>query len=117
VRRSDDPSQRLCRLACIGLYLEALRASEPIGSGDLFGTEAGFEGYRVSKLLGDNAGKLQKGKRLVLLGYGNFRAEHEKAHALMVRLKVDREYRDGPARRHDWHSGRVRQAVELLVAE
>lgn len=87
------------------------------GSGDIFGTEANFEGYRVSKLLEAKADKFQKDKRLILLGYGNFRAEHEKAHALMEKLKVAHEYRDGPARKHDWHSGWVKEAVELLVAE
>jgi S-formylglutathione hydrolase FrmB len=87
------------------------------GNGDIFGTEANFEGYRVSKLLEDKADKFQKDKRLILLGYGNFRAEHEQAHAMMDKLKVAHEYRDGPAREHDWHSGWVRQAVELVVAE
>jgi S-formylglutathione hydrolase FrmB len=87
------------------------------GSGDIFGTEANFEGYRVSKLLADKAEKFQKEKRLLLLGYGNFRAEYEKAHALMDKLKVAHEYRDGPARKHDWHSGWVKEAVELLIAE
>ncbi|HET6574085.1 MAG TPA: alpha/beta hydrolase-fold protein [Fimbriiglobus sp.] len=87
------------------------------GSGDIFGTDANFEGYRVGKLLEGKADKLQKGKRLILLGYGNFRAEHQKAHALMDKLKVAHEYRDGPARKHDWHSGWVKEAVELLVAE
>jgi hypothetical protein len=87
------------------------------GSGDIFGTEANFEGYRVGKLLEDKADKFQKGKRLILLGYGNFRAEHEKAHSLMDKLKVAHEYRDGPARKHEWHSGWVKEAVELLVAE
>jgi hypothetical protein len=87
------------------------------GSGDIFGTEANFEGYRMSKLLADKAEKFQKEKRLLLLGHGNFRAEHEKAHALMDKLKVAHEYRDGPARKHDWHSGWVKEAVELLIAE
>ncbi len=87
------------------------------GSGDIFGTPDNFEGYRVGKLLEDKADEFQKGKRLILLGHGNFRAEHEQAHALMDRLKVAHEYRDGPARKHDWHSGWVKEAVELLVAE
>lgn len=85
------------------------------GSGDIFGTADNFEGYRVSKLLADKSGKFQKGKRLVLLGYGSFRAEHEQAHALMDKLKVAHEYRDGPARKHDWHSGWVKEAAELLL--
>ncbi|MBX9653563.1 hypothetical protein K2Y11_08080 [bacterium] len=87
------------------------------GSGDIFGTLNNFEGYRVSKLLADNAEMFQKGNRLILLGYGNFRAEHEQAHALMDKLKVAHEYRDGPERKHDWHSGWVNEAVELLTRE
>lgn len=87
------------------------------GSGDIFGTLSNFEGYRVSKLLADNADMFQKGNRLILLGYGNFRAEHEQAHALMDKLKVAHEYRDGPERKHDWHSGWVNEAVELLTRE
>jgi hypothetical protein len=87
------------------------------GSGDIFGTADNFEGYRVSRLLEDKAGPFQTGKRLILLGYGNFRAEHEKAHALMDRLNVSHEYRDGPARRHDWHSGWVKEAVGLLLGD
>lgn len=85
------------------------------GSGDIFGTADNFEGYRVSKLLEAKADKLHSEKRLMLLGYGNFRAEHEQAHALMDRLRVAHEYRDGPARKHDWHSGWVKEAVELLL--
>jgi len=85
------------------------------GSGDIFGTEDNFAGYRVTKLLEANAGKLTKGKRLILLGYGSFRGDHQKAHELMDRLKVAHEYRDGPARKHDWHSGWVKEAVELLL--
>jgi S-formylglutathione hydrolase FrmB len=94
-----------------------LDAPGKYGSGDIFGTPDNFERYRVSKLLADKADALQKGTRLILLGYGNFRPEHEKAHALLDKLKIGHEYRDGPARKHDWHSGWVKEAVELLVAE
>jgi hypothetical protein len=86
------------------------------GSGDIFGTADNFEAYRVGKLLGDKAAQVREGGRLVLLGYGIFRPEHERAHALLDRLRVAHEYRDGPARRHDWHSGWVKGAVELLLA-
>ncbi len=89
------------------------------GSGDIFGTADNFENYRVSKLLEDNADKFsnEKEKRLVLLGYGNFRAEHVQAHAIMDKLKIAHEYRDGPERKHDWHSGWVNDAVEVLLGE
>lgn len=87
------------------------------GSGDIFGTADNFDGYRVSKLLEAKADKLQKDKRLVLLGYGSFRAEHEQVHALLDKLKVAHEYRDGPDRKHDWHSGWVKEAAELLLGK
>jgi S-formylglutathione hydrolase FrmB len=85
------------------------------GSGDIFGTDANFTGYQITKSLEANAGKLGKGPRLILLGYGNFRAEHQQAHELMEKLKVPHEYRDGPARKHDWHSGWVKDATGLLL--
>jgi len=87
------------------------------GSGDIFGTADNFEKYRIAKLLEDKTDKLQNDKRLILIGYGSFRSEHEKIHALMERLKVAHEYRDGPQRKHDWHSGWVKEAVELLLAD
>jgi hypothetical protein len=65
----------------------------------------------------EKAEKFQQGKRLLLLGYGNFRSEHEKAHALLEKFQIAHEYRDGPQRKHDWHSGWVKEAVELLVKE
>jgi hypothetical protein len=86
------------------------------GMGDIFGTQENFEKYQITKLLEANAGKLQKEKRLILLDYGSFRDHHEKAHALMTGLKIAHEYLDGPARKHDWHSEWVVQAVELLLA-
>ena len=86
------------------------------GSGDIFGTAENFAGYRVTTLLEGSAAGLRRGKRLILLGYGNFRTEHQQAHALLERLKVPHEYRDGPARTHDWHSGWVKEAAELLLA-
>ncbi len=89
------------------------------GSGDIFGTADNFENYRVSKLLVDNADKFsnEKKKRLVLMGYGNFRAEHVRVQAMMDELKIAHEYRDGPERKHDWHSGWVNEAVELFLGQ
>ncbi|MBM3982992.1 MAG: hypothetical protein FJ304_22510 [Planctomycetes bacterium] len=87
------------------------------GSGDVFGTADNFSGYRVTKLLEDNATKFQKEPRLILTGYGNFRDHHKRAHELMDKLKVAHEYRDGPALKHDWHSGWVKEAAELLLTK
>lgn len=87
------------------------------GSGPIFGTQENFKKYRVSDLLRQNAKNLRDNKRLILTGYGNFRGHHEEAHALMRELKIPLEYRDGPKRKHDWHSGWVSEAVELLIDE
>lgn len=86
------------------------------GSGAIFGTPENFESYRITKLSRGQATKLQKEKRLILLGYGNFRDQHEKIHVLMTEWKIAHEYRDGPLRKHDWHSGWVAEAVALLLA-
>jgi len=85
------------------------------GSGDIFGTAENFANYQVSKLLEAKAEHFQKEKRLILTGYGSFRDQHVKAHALMDKLKIVHEYRDGPSRKHDWHSGWVSEAVDLLL--
>ncbi|MBA4189410.1 MAG: hypothetical protein C0467_15580 [Planctomycetaceae bacterium] len=86
------------------------------GSGEIFGTAENFAGFRVSKLLENQGAALGKESRLILLGYGNFRAEVQQAHTLMEKAKVPHEYRDGPSRKHDWHSGWVAEAAELLLA-
>jgi hypothetical protein len=85
------------------------------GSGEIFGDKENFAKHQVTKLLEQKAGKLGEGKRLGVFGYGGFRKEHQSAHALLEKLKIAHEYRDGPARKHDWHSGWVKEAVEFLV--
>lgn len=85
------------------------------GSGPIFGSAENFEHYRVSRLLEKYADRFRNEKRLVLLGYGNFRPQHVAAHEFMEQRNIAHEYHDGPERDHDWHSGWVKQAVELLV--
>jgi S-formylglutathione hydrolase FrmB len=87
------------------------------GSGDVFGDDETFQKYRITRLLEERAGKLGDGNRLAVLGYGNFRESHRAVHDLMDKLKVAHEYRDGPERKHDWHSGWVAEAVEFLAAD
>ena len=85
------------------------------GSSDIFGTQENFEKYRIAELLRNSKDSLGQENRLILSGYGNFRKEHEQVHALLDELKVLHMYRDVPQRKHDWHSGWVGEAVELLV--
>ena len=85
------------------------------GMGDIFGTQENFEKYQITRLLEARAEMLQKEKRLILLGYGNFREQQQKVHACMVELKIAHEWADGPARKHDWHSGWVAEATAALL--
>jgi S-formylglutathione hydrolase FrmB len=86
------------------------------GSGENFGPPQNFDAYQVSDLIKTRAELLRGGNRLVLMGYGNFRSQHEQAHAQLTELKIPHDYRDGPARKHDWHSGWVAEAAALLLA-
>lgn len=85
------------------------------GNAPIFDDQDNFEAYRISSLLRKKGRSLGYDKRLILTGYGNFRSEHEGVHALLDDLKIPHEYRDGPQRKHDWHSGWVEEAVGMLV--
>lgn len=86
------------------------------GMGPIFGTQENFQEYRIAGLLAHRAAELRdKPPRLVLCGYGNFREQHAGTHRLLEELRVPHAYRAGPARKHDWHSGWVEEAVELLA--
>jgi hypothetical protein len=87
------------------------------GMGDIFETQSNFEKYRIKRLLVRQDNRAHSGKRLILLGYGNFRDHHVKAHALMLKERISHEFRDGPPRKHDWHSGWVPTAAELLLTK
>lgn len=85
------------------------------GSMPIFGTSDNFEKYRITNLLRAKAESLGSSQRLLLIGYGNFRREHEQLHSLMNELNIPHAYRDGPQRQHDWHSGWVEEAVTMLL--
>lgn len=87
------------------------------GSTPIFGTEENFENYRIVNLLKLRAKEFQDEPRLFLSGYGNFREQHIAAHELMASLNIAHSYRDGPQRKHDWHSGWVEGAVGRLMRD
>lgn len=86
------------------------------GTEKIFSTQDNFEAYRVSDLLRKKANALGSQQRLILTGYGGFRQDHRQIHALLCELGIAHTYRDGPQRKHNWHSGWVEEAVQLLVA-
>lgn len=85
------------------------------GMGEIFGTQANFEKYQLSKLLESKSKELGKSPRLAILGYSNFREHHVQAHGLMKRLDIPHEYRDEKKSPHTWHSGWVEPGVRWLV--
>jgi hypothetical protein len=85
------------------------------GSGEIFGTPENFKQYQIRELLRQKAASMRDGKRLVLLGYASFGEDHRRIHALLDELRIPHEYRDGPQRKHEWHSGWVPEAVQLLL--
>ena len=87
------------------------------GTNEIFGTQENFQKYRLVNRLQKKAEKLRAEKRLILTGYGNFREHHRQMHSLLDGLKISHEYRDGPERKHDWHSGWMAEAVELLIGK
>lgn len=90
------------------------------GSQPIFGTQENFTLYHIRSLLESCPESLKSQPRLILTGYGGngtggFRQEHLDAHGLMERLGISHHFRDGPACKHEWHSGWVAEAVELLL--
>ena len=85
------------------------------GMGEIFGTQENFDRYRIDRLLGERAAELHGRERLIVLGYGNFREQCQKADRLLAKLGIAHQYRDGPAREHTWQSGWVAEAVEMLL--
>ena len=87
------------------------------GSAPIFATQERFDEYRIDRLLRGAAEKLRDRPRLILTGYGGFREHHKRVHQLLLDLQIPHEYRDGPERKHDWHSGWVEEAAGLLLGQ
>lgn len=85
-------------------------------SGAIFGTDENFRRYQITTLLNQRAEPLRQGKRLILMGYGPTPQGHREVHVLLDELMIPHAFRDGPERSHDWHSGWVSEAVELVLA-
>ena len=87
----------------------------PYGSGPIFGTPENFKQYQVRELLRAKAASLGADKRLILTGYDSFGEDHRRMHALLDELRIPHEYRDGPQRKHDWHSGWVARGRAIVM--
>ena len=93
----------------------ALAQPDRYGTAEIFATQENFDRYQPLKLLPSRAKELGGAPRLILLGYDNFRGEHQQAHAVLQTLAIPHVYRDGPKRPHVWGSGWVEEALTLLT--
>jgi hypothetical protein len=87
------------------------------GTTPIFGSEAVLDEYELPVAIKNRAEPELLENRLIVTGYGGFRSEHEKFHALLEARGIEHVYLDGPKRKHDWHSGWVAETVELLFAK
>jgi S-formylglutathione hydrolase FrmB len=85
------------------------------GMAPIVGTQANFERYRVATLLREEGKLLGGDKRLLLTGSNFYPADTAGAHALMQRLGIPHDYREGPRREHNWSSDWLAQAARWLV--
>lgn len=87
----------------------------PFGSSEVFPTPESFAPCAIPPLFEKQAASLRTGSRLILMGYSGFREHMQQADALLTRLGIPHEYRDGPKRDHSWYSGWLPEAVALLM--
>lgn len=87
----------------------------PYSSGQVFGTAENFEGYRLTGLVEKVGRDLGESPRLIHLGFGNFRDEHEAFERLLNNLAIPHRFIEGPTRPHRWGSGWLPEAVEGLL--
>ena len=91
-------------------------APDRYGMEPIFGAQANFERYCITRLVLDRADLLLPESRLILTGYfDSFRKHHIAMHRLLTGLGIPHVYRDGPKRAHDWHSGWLAETVALMV--
>jgi hypothetical protein len=87
------------------------------GTTPIFASQANFDSYRITELVKQRQRLADGPPRLILMGHGNFAAATRTTHALLDECGIRHEYRDGPKRAHDWHSGWVVEAVQLLLPQ
>ena len=85
------------------------------GMRPIFETQENFTKYQLPTLVKTQAKNLGDSVRLISIGYGNFRAHHQKMHELTESIKLPCIYQDGPQRKHAWDGGWLEGAVDLLV--
>ena len=92
-------------------------------TGRHFGTEENFAEYLPLRLLDQRAAAFRRRARIAVLGYRSFgtaaspdgRPHTAAFHERLDELGVKHRYRNDLNVRHDWHSGWVPSAIEILM--
>jgi len=84
------------------------------GSGPVFGTAENFRQYQVTELLKRRSKDQKLNRRLILAGHTNFQEEHRRFHTLLQSLKIEHAFVEESGRKHEWGSGWLTKAMELL---
>jgi enterochelin esterase-like enzyme len=83
---------------------------------EAYGTQENYDQYSPLKLFQAKADLFRNGpSRFVLLGYGLFKDETEKAHQKMTELGIPHDYENATKRDHNWESGWLADAVKRLL--
>lgn len=81
----------------------------------ILGTQENFDRYRVDLLIEERAKLLkQSPPRLIMIGDGRFASEHQIIHEKLELLGVPHRFVHGTPRGHNWSSGWLDPAVQLL---
>lgn len=83
---------------------------------EVFPDQASLDPYSVWDLFKDKASEVSDRSRLVLAGHSVFRGHHQAAHHYLMKLGIPHQYSDDSGREHDWESGWVPNAVEMLCS-
>jgi enterochelin esterase-like enzyme len=94
-----------------------LKSIGPWDTPTVFGDQGNFEQYRVSDLVRTQGANLGPATRLLLLGHGVFEEHVTRMAHLLTTLGIPHEYSDGPGRKHDWLSGWIPSAFDLLLSQ
>jgi len=87
------------------------------GMPKIFGSNANFGNYRVTRLIDRQAPLLATGPaRLILAGSNTFRGAHTQVQRQLAQAGVPHVVGSGPRYAHSWGSGWVPSAVRLVLA-
>jgi hypothetical protein len=97
-----------------------LMLPDKYGSGEIFGTLANFEEYRVDQLFRKKVGDVKRAKnppKFALLGYKSFLLDGRYIHETMKAMGIPHHYSEEKERPHHWNSGWLEEAAKAVMGK